>query len=224
MALLAAYLDFIQRVEELGFLPMSNILPGYPSLGAETPSHIWHTGLETDPWQWKDKAAAEKQLAYGCILGGHKGFVCGKMYPVFYAAYHPVELMPERWAAGIVNQVTWKLWQQFEEKRTINTSQARKLLKGSVKRGGSPVDNAIIELQHDYYITISGNMRKVSVDGHLYGWPSNLYTRVVDWVPEPWMAKSKSWHRDEAREAILDAVAAVSKSLDRKAIARVLGF
>jgi len=75
MLLLATYQDFIHRVEELGFLPMSNILLGYPSLGAETPGHIWHTGLETDPWQWKDRAAGEKQLAYGCILGGHKGFV-----------------------------------------------------------------------------------------------------------------------------------------------------
>jgi hypothetical protein len=203
---------------------MSDILPGYPSLGAETPSQRWHTGLETDPWQWKDRAAKEKQLAYGCILGGHKGFVCAKMYPVFYAAYHPSEPMPERWTAGTVNQVSWKLWQQFEEKGTINTSQARKLLNVSIKKGGSQVDTALKELQHDYYITVSGNMRKVSVDGHLYGWPSNLYTRVVDWLPESWITESNSWHRDEARESILDSVDAISKSLDRKAIARVLGF
>jgi len=224
MALLTTYQDFIQRVEELGFLPMSNILMGYPSLGAETPSQLWHTGLETDPWQWKDRAAEEKQLAYGCILGGHKGFVSAQMYPVFYAAYHPSEPMPERWAAGTVNQVIWKLWQQFEVNRTINTSQARKLLNVSGKKGSSQVDAAIVELQQDYYITVSGNMRKVSVAGHLYGWPSNLYTRVMDWLPESWMPESNLWHRDEAREAILDAVGAISQSLARKTITRVLGF
>jgi len=224
MALITTYQDFIRRVEELGFLPMSNILRGYPSLGAETPGHIWHTGLETDPWQWKDRAAEAKQLAYGCILGGHKGFVCANMYPVFYAAYHPSELMPERWASGTVNQVTWKLWLQFEEKRTINTSQARKLLNLSMKKGASQVDLALKELQRDYYITVSGNMRKVSVDGHLYGWPSNLYTRLADWLPESWAADLNLWQRDEAREAILDGVAVISKSLDRKAIAHGLGF
>lgn len=100
MPLLTTYPDFLQRVEALGFYPMSNILRGYPSLGAETPAQIWHTGLETDPWQWKDRAAVEKRLAYGCILGGHKGFVSRQMYPVFYAACHPAETMPERWAAG----------------------------------------------------------------------------------------------------------------------------
>lgn len=224
MALLATYQDFIQRVEQLGFLPMSNILAGYPSLGSETARHAWHTGLETDPWQWKDRAAVEKRLAYGCILGGQKGFVSAQMYPVFYAAYHPLEPMPERWAAGTVKQVPWKLWGQFEEKGTINTSQARKLLNLRGKQGNSQVDAALKELQQAYYITISGNMRKVSADGHLYGWPSNVYTRVIDWLPESWRTALTSWDRQEAREAILDAVAAMSKSLDRKAMGRVLGF
>ncbi len=170
MALLTTYPDFLQRVEELGFMPMSNILPGYPSLGAETPPQLWHTGLETDPWQWKDRAAQEKRLAYGCILRGHKGFVCAKMYPVFYAAYHPAEAMPERWAAGTVSQVTWKLWGLFEEQGTLNTSQARKLIQGGAKTSASQVEAALIELQRDYSITVSGNMRKVSAEGKLYGW------------------------------------------------------
>jgi len=104
MMQLTTYIDFLNRVEELGFMALSHILPGFPSLSAETPGNIWHTGLDTDPWRRKDRAAEEKQLAYGCILGGHKGFVCAHMYPVFYAAYHPPELMHERWAAGTVNK------------------------------------------------------------------------------------------------------------------------
>lgn len=81
-----------------------------------------------------------------------------------------------------------------------------------------------MRLQREYSITVSGNIRKVSADGNLYGWPSNVYTRVVDWLPESWLATLDTWQRDEAREAILDAVAAQSKSLERKAIGRVLGF
>ena len=224
MVLLATYQDFLQRVEELGFLPMSIILPGFPSLSAETPDHIWHTGLETDPWQWKDRAAQEKQLAYGCILGGHKGFVCARMYPLFYATYHPSEQMPERWSAGTVNLITWKIWQLFEETGSVNTSQVRNLLGVSVKKGGSQVDTALKQLQQEYYITVSGNMRKISADGHLYGWPSNLYTRVIDWLPAGWFDTENDWQKNEAREAILDAVVATNDSLDRQVIVRVLGF
>ena len=151
MAMLTTYQNFLHRAEELGFLPMSDILPGFPSLSAETSSSIWHTGLETDPWKWKDRAAAEKQLAYGCILGGHKGFVSAKMYRVFYAAYHPLELMTERWAAGTLNIITWKLWQLFEEKHTVNTSQVKKLLSVSAIKGANRVDTALKELQQFYY-------------------------------------------------------------------------
>lgn len=37
--------------------------------------------------------AEEKGLAFGCILGGHKGFVSPRMYSIFYAAFHPKEPM-----------------------------------------------------------------------------------------------------------------------------------
>src|SRR5262245_30221152 len=104
MAKLTRYQDFLDRVDELGFMALSRLLPGLPSLSEETPRSIWHTGDDdTDPWHWKDRAAEEKRLAYGCILGGHKGFVSARMYPVFYAAYHPAESMPDRWAMGQVN-------------------------------------------------------------------------------------------------------------------------
>jgi len=62
-------------------MALSNILPDFPSLIKETPKEIWHTGdPDTDPWCWKDRAAEEKQIAFGCILGGHKGFVSSRLY------------------------------------------------------------------------------------------------------------------------------------------------
>ena len=88
-ALLNTYDEFIARVEALGFMALSPLVPGLPSLGGETAESQWHTGLDSDPWRWKDRAAEEKRLAYGCILGGHKGFVTRRMYPIFYAAFHP---------------------------------------------------------------------------------------------------------------------------------------
>jgi hypothetical protein len=222
MAQLTTYDHFVDRVDELGFLPMSNILPGLPSLGAETPEDIWHTGLETDPWQWKDRAAVEKKLAYGCILGGHKGFISARMYPIFFVACHPKDTMPERWAAGLVNGTTWRLWQLFEARIQINTSQARILLGSSNKKSSTQVDSALIELQRDFYITVSGNERKVSADGHFYGWPSNVYTRLVDWIPKDWLATAPEWNMAEARDWITEIVIGMNKLLNRKAVARAL--
>ncbi len=131
--MLTTYEDFLNRVETLGFMALSNILPGLPSLGDETSESLWHTGLDSDPWRWKDRAAEEKRLAYGCILGRHKGFVAQRMYPIFYAAFHPSLSMPERWARGTINQSTWQLWRLFEERSALNTSQARKALSAGRK-------------------------------------------------------------------------------------------
>ena len=126
--LLTTYEAFLARVEALGFMALSQIISGLPSLGSETAESSWHIGLATDPWRWKDRAAEERRLAYGCILGGHKGFVTPRMYPIFYAAFHPTLSMPERWASGTLNQTTWQLWQLFEERSALTTSQARQAL------------------------------------------------------------------------------------------------
>ena len=223
-AMLTTYEDFIARVETLGFMPLSEVLPGLPSLGAETPENLWHTGLETDPWRWKDRAAAEKRLAYGCILSGQKGFVTQRMYPVFYAAYHPAQPMPERWAEGTLNQRAWQVWQLFEEAGTLTISAVRQTLGVTRKKGGSAVDRAIEQLQREYYLTIDGSERKISAKGEPYGWPVNRYSRVADWAPAGWLDDAKDWPAAEARAAILDDGVAMSKDVERKDLAKKLGL
>ena len=222
--MLTTYEDFVARVESLGFMALSNLIPGLPSLGDETAESLWHTGLETDPWRWKDRAAQEKRLAYGCILGGHKGFVTQRMYSIFYAAFHPTLSMPERWAGGTVNQSAWRLWQLFEENSTLNISQVRQAMDVSRKQGASAVDTAIQQLQREYYITIDGNERKVSAKGEFYGWPVNRYRRVVDWAPAGWLESAKDWSAEEAQRVILDDGVAMSSGVNRQDLAKKLGL
>jgi hypothetical protein len=222
--MLTTYEDFVARTESLGFMPLSTLLPGMPSLGGETAESQWHTGLDTDPWRWKDRAAEEKRLAYGCILGGHKGFVTQRMYPIFYAAYHPPLSMLERWASGTVSQNAWRLWQLFEEQSRINISQIRQAMNASGKQSASAVDAAVQQLQREYYITVDGNERKVSAKGELYGWPVNRYCRVADWAPEGWLESAKDWSAQEARELILDDGVAMAEGVKRQVLAKKLAL
>jgi hypothetical protein len=222
--MLTTYDEFVARVESLGFMALSNILEGFPSLGGETPQSLWHTGLDSDPWRWKDRTAEEKRLAYGCILGGHKGFVAQRLYPIFYAAFHPDFSMPERWASGTINQKTWQLWQLFEERGALTTSQARQALGVSGKRGASTIDTALRQLQQEYYITIDGSERKISAKGEFYGWPVNRYRRVTDWAPAGWLEDAENWSAHEARELILGDGVAISSGVDRQELAKKLGW
>jgi len=222
--MLTTYDEFIDRVEELGFMALSQIIPGLPSLGEETQERAWHTGLDTDPWRWKDRAAQEKRLAYGCILGGHKGFVARRMYPIFYAACHPALPMPERWTGGTVSHRAWQLWQLFEERGKLNISQVRQALGVSRKQGAHAVDTALRQLQREYYLTVDGSERKVSAKGEFYGWPVNRYCRVVDWAPDGWLEGAKDWSAAEARALILEDGVAMSRGVSRRDLARKLGW
>ncbi len=217
---LTRYEDFLDRVNELGFMTLSRLALGLPSLEGETPGHIWHSGNpDTDPWCWKDRAAQERRLAYGCILGGHKGFVARRMYPLFYAAYHPPQPMRQRWVSGHVSQTLWRLWQLFEERTTLSTASVRQLMSVRKKSGSSRVDAALVRLQHDYYITVAGNERKVGRDGQPYGWPACLYCRVMDWAPAAWIKGTSAWQPAAAAERILDEAAAMGQHVRRDELA-----
>ncbi len=225
MSRLLKYEDFLDRVDELGFMTHSNVLPGFPSLSEETPKKSWHTGdPDIDPWCWKDKAAEEKRLAFGCILGGHKGFVSSRMYSLFYAAFRPKEHMEERRASGLVNQTVWQLWQLFEKRTMLNTGDIRREMGVTLKKGGSKVDREVQELQQHYYITVAGNRRKTDKFGKPYGWTANVYDKVENWAPPAWMKHDPGLSSEEAREEIIDSGVAISENVSRKELSKMLGI
>lgn len=222
--MLKSYENFLARVKELGFMPLSASLPGLPSLTGETAADSWHTGNPaTDPWCWKDRAAADKKLAFGAILGGHKGFIAPYMYSFFFRAYHPQQHMEERWAAGEVSQTTWQLWQLFQDQTLLSTSEIRKEMGVTAKKGGSRVDRAIKELQQHYYITVAGNRRKKDKKGQPYGWPALVYDRVKNWIPREWLAPN-TLSCSQAREEILHKAQVIGDNLVKDQIATFLNL
>lgn len=223
MLLLTTYPDFLARVDELGFMALSHLQPGFPSLSAETSPDSWHTGdAESDPWLWKDRAAEEKRLAYGCILGGSKGFVSARFYPYFYAACHPARPMPDRWFAGEINHTLWEVYQLFESKTLLNTADVRLEMCVTPKKGGTRVDDCLQRLQRDYYLTVAGCRKKISRAGQPYGWPASVYDRVQHWAPPGWLDGAAAINPAAARETILDRALEMNPRLERAPLAAIL--
>jgi hypothetical protein len=219
------YAHFIARVEELGFMPLSHMLEGLPWLGSETFDSQWHTGdPETDPWRWKDRAAEDKLLAYGCILGGHKGFIAPRLYPLFYSAFHPAASMEERWEAGEVNQTVWQVWNLFQKNQLLDTSAIRKHMGVTASRGAGRVDSALRDLQRDFYLTIAGSQRKIGKDGQPYGWWINTLTSVHAWAPAPWLAPVDALDCLSAREQILYIGIHNSLKVNKESLRAALGW
>lgn len=222
--MLKTYDEFILKVNELGFLPFSGRFPeGFPLLQSETTEEQWHTGdPETDPWQWKDRAAQDRELAFGCILGGNKGFVAKRLYPLFYAAFSPAETMDERHDYGELSQATWDLYRLFADGAELSTADVRKALGVTKSTGAGQVDTALKTLQKEYVITVCGNKRKVSFDGLEYGWPANTYCLVEHWAPSGWLDGASETDSSEARSRILDIGCSFGSHIDRAALSKQL--
>jgi hypothetical protein len=217
------YEDFINTVEALGFMAFSDIIPGWTSLNQQTLMEQWHTGdPETDPWQWKDRVAQEKRLAFGCLLNGHKGFITKKWFPVFYKAYHPEESFEERWENGQIKQTVYKVYGLFSEGSSLSTDEIRRAMGVTKKQGAGAIDTALKLLQQEYYITVSGNRRKVNAQGEPYGWPSNTYERIEDWAGADWLSTELT--REAARQRILETVLGQCQNPDIRKVTRVLGL
>ncbi len=222
MEKLLNYEQFVNRVNQLGFMALSNILPGLPSVADETPKEAWHTGEpDTDPWCWKDRAAEEKRLAFGCILGGHKGFISQRLYPYFYAACHPAESIEFRWQQGLISPEAKKLWELFKTRSMLDTSDIRQALV-TEKKSSSKADNAVIELQRHFYITVAGNRRKLNKAGEPYGWPANVYDRVEDWAPAAWLQEAAELDGREAGGFIIQTGLKNSSQVTEQQLGKVL--
>lgn len=222
MPVLTQYEQFLERVDQLGLMTLSPALPGLPCLSEETAPGQWHTGADTDPWLWKDRAAADKKLAYGCILGGHKGFISAGLYAAFYAACHPAAAMPDRWSAGAVRKEAWDLWTYFESHPLTSTSEIRRDMGVTRSSGAGSLDAAVEQLEREFYITTAGVRRKVSRAGQPFGWPATVYDRVTAWAPPAWLQDAPGMRPGEGRALILDAAARINPNLDLAALAGFL--
>ena len=76
--------DLVDRVREIGFLPLfSNCIPGF-SVEEHTPAaDWWQDDPATDPWAWRQVAASNESIAYGKFFDRKAGFVSKEWFPRF---------------------------------------------------------------------------------------------------------------------------------------------
>ena len=220
--MLNTYKEFLDYAQTVGVMAFSGkFSKGFPKLDELTLKERWHTGdSETDPWQWKDTAAAEKRLAFGNILGGRKGFITKALYPLFYSACRPDGTIGDRYRAGTIKKTVYDVYRLFKNGDVLDTSEIRKRMGVTKKDGASAVDAAVVTLQREFYITVCGNRRKISADGREYGWPANTYCLADDWAND-WL-KTPLLPTQEARSCILDHCSALDAQIDLGALKKLL--
>lgn len=145
-----------------------------------------------------------------------------KLYPLFYTANRSEGEPADSYEAGELSHTAWELYRLFENGAVLSTADLHKSCRGTGKAGAAHIDAALKELQKKYLLTVCGNKKKIALNGLEYGWPAVTYCRVEDWADSGWLSGAQEISRQDARNQILDSVAATAKNTDRATLSKLL--
>ena len=169
-------------VENLGMLPLSSFIPDHPSLVSITQDEAWHTGMDTDPWLWRDRFAEEGVAAYGRFLAGKPILISRQLFPLIRGMLSPSEKVADRYAAGNLAKSTTKIYECICENDGIDVKRLRVLTGMQQTSDKRAFDRSLIELQSTTDIVISGISERLNEHGNKSGWNSTCYMLADHWM------------------------------------------
>lgn len=178
------YEEACRAIAQWGIVPLSSFIPAHLSLEAITQPEAWHTGLQTDPWLWRDRLPAEGVAAYGRFLAGKPLLVAREVFPLLKCLLSPAETIDERYMAGLLARSTVRIYEAISEQDGIDVKALRKLVGMQDKAEKNAFDHALIDLQSSADILISGISERLNVHGNKSGWNSTCYTLADHWMAE----------------------------------------
>src|SRR5205814_8973707 len=125
--IVSTYEEACHEIEQLGIVPLSNFIPGHPSLVSITQEAAWHTGMDTDPWLWRDRFAGEGVAAYGRFLAGKPLLISREMFPLVRCLLTPSETVADRYAAGNLSRPVARIYECVQENEGIDVRTLRML-------------------------------------------------------------------------------------------------
>lgn len=195
------YEEACQAIAHWGIVPLSSFIPEHSSLEAMTRPEAWHTGLQTDPWLWRDRLPAEGVAAYGRFLAGKPLLVARDIFPLVKCLLSPAETLDERYMAGLLARSTVRLYELISEQDGIDVRALRKLAGMQDKADKNAFDHALIDLQSSADILISGISERLNEHGNKSGWNSTCYMLADHWMAEQAITPAKLT-RDEAKSQL----------------------
>ncbi|MDQ0886212.1 hypothetical protein QFZ81_001300 [Paenibacillus sp. V4I9] len=178
----AAYEDVTKIVKEVGILPLSSFIPDHPSLESITVHEQWHTGLETDPWLWRDRLPGDGIAAYGRFFAKKPLLISAELFPLIKNLLDEPYSVEERYADGELPKSAVELFQAVEENEGIDFKELRSKIGMKAKESKNEFDRALIELQSKADIVIAGISERLNANGTKNGWNSTCYMTAKHWM------------------------------------------
>lgn len=182
--MIRSYDELTGLIDEIGFLPLfANEARGF-SLQEMSAGPGWWTGdPEYDPWVWRERAAADRQIAYGKFFGGKAGFISREWLPRFANARRRGYDFDALWQDGLAERREKAVMDWFiaEDENGDMVFKSPNILSTRLKseagfgaEGFKNYPGVITGLQMRLYLVIGGFGRRESKRGSEYGMPVSI--------------------------------------------------
>lgn len=211
----------IDRINEIGFLPLfKNDIVGF-SVEEMTNPNYWWTEHERDPWLWRELIARSGRVAYGKLFGKKAGFVSLEWLPYFVNFRRDGYDFDSRWEDGKATARQKLIMDLFMEGQELFSYEAKRMA-GFGKGGEKNFEGILTELQMQTYLVTKDFRQRRNKNGEPYGWKIAVYSS-----PEAiWGYDTVTSAYREAPEAsfqrILDRISALYPDTDERLLKRLL--
>ncbi|MDQ0268514.1 AlkZ-related protein [Cytobacillus purgationiresistens] len=180
--IIKTYEEAVKVIEEVGLLPLSPLIPHYPSLNTITSEDKWHSETEYDPWIWRTKFSTDGIAGYGKFIKKKSVLVSRDLLPYVKTVLGYQQSVEERYYNGHVSKEAFNIYKIISREEVIDTRELR--TKGDLrdKEKKKIFDNALIELQSSMDIVISGIQEKKNDVGEVNGWSSTAFETYDTWT------------------------------------------
>ncbi|MEW9700079.1 hypothetical protein [Paenibacillus sp. SI8] len=178
----ATYAEAAKIVKEVGILPLSSFIPDHPSLESITEKEQWHTGLEDDPWLWRDRFPGDGLAAYGRFFAKKPLLIAADLFPLVKNILEEPYSVDERYQDGQLPKSAVELFEAVSENEGIDVKELRAKTGMKAKESKNEFDRALIELQSTTDLLIAGISERLNANGVKSGWNSTCYMTAAHWM------------------------------------------
>ena len=174
----------------------------------------WHTGdPDTDPWAFRMRVLKEeKGIGYGKLFFQKGGFLTAEWAPYFLSAKRQHKTFEQVYQAGQMGYMEHEILLYVEKKGEAAFYD----IKAAVGEKG--LEAALARLQTSMFLSISGEVRKLSKDNMPYGWPVTTFCLAEEFWGKDILSKALALSPDTARETIAQRVYELNPHAQQKAL------
>ena len=220
---IGTYEDALEVIKEVGLLPLSPLIPNYPSLDSITSKEHWYSGSDLDPWLWRAQFPVDGVAAYGKFIKKKSVLISRQLLPLVNVVLGSKESVAERYHDGLVSREAFEIYTLISEEEGIDTRVLRAKAGMKNKEKKKPFDHALLELQGSMDIVVAGTKEKTNVSGERNGWSSTSF-ETLDYWSENNQVDLKDMEMGEAKGALKNHFIKIGSPESLKALGKIFKF